>query len=183
MRNYYSILGIDSSATAEEIKAAFRKLSKKYHPDLNQDNLQAEEHFKNIQEAYYTLKSPLKRREFDDRLGRHNQQKTSYKTAGNFTVPYQKIHTHSQTHRKGSKKSRKSKDNLINRYIIAAGVFLFIVTAIIISRLENSMAPVEDHSDFNYEKETVIDTLDLIEGYKGDSIFLNPLQKGEDATK
>ena len=52
---YYKILGLDSLATMEEIKAAYRALAMKYHPDRNPGNAQAEETFKQIQKAYDVL--------------------------------------------------------------------------------------------------------------------------------
>jgi DnaJ-class molecular chaperone len=52
---YYKILGLDSLATMEEIKAAYRALAMKYHPDRNPDNKEAEDKFKQIQTAYDIL--------------------------------------------------------------------------------------------------------------------------------
>jgi DnaJ-class molecular chaperone len=52
---YYKILGLDSLATMEEIKAAYRALAMKYHPDRNPNNPEAEEKFKQIQKAYDVL--------------------------------------------------------------------------------------------------------------------------------
>ncbi|WP_125711703.1 molecular chaperone DnaJ [Companilactobacillus kedongensis] len=63
-RDPYDVLGVDKSASEDEIKKAFRKLSKKYHPDINKAP-DAEEKFKEINEAYETLKDPQKRAQFD----------------------------------------------------------------------------------------------------------------------
>jgi len=64
-REFYDRLGIDENASAEEIKKAFRKLSMKYHPDKNQDNKEAEDKFKEIQQAYETLSDPEKKQQYD----------------------------------------------------------------------------------------------------------------------
>jgi len=66
MKDYYKILGVKPSATAAEIKTAYRALAFKYHPDKNPDNSLSEAHFKEIQEAYSTLSHPGKRRGYDD---------------------------------------------------------------------------------------------------------------------
>ncbi len=63
-RDYYEVLGISKDATADEINKAYRKLSKKYHPDLNHEP-GAEEKFKEINEAYETLSDPDKRARYD----------------------------------------------------------------------------------------------------------------------
>ena len=64
-KDYYQILGVKKDASADEIKKAFRKLAKRYHPDLNKDNKQAEEKFKEAQEAYETLSDPEKKSQYD----------------------------------------------------------------------------------------------------------------------
>ena len=64
-KDYYTILGITKKATDEEIKKAFRKLAVKYHPDKNPGNKEAEEKFKEINEAYEVLSDAEKRKQYD----------------------------------------------------------------------------------------------------------------------
>src|SRR3954471_16919368 len=64
-KNYYEILGVKKSATADEIRKAFRKLARKHHPDVNPGDKSAEEKFKTISEANDVLSDPKKRKIYD----------------------------------------------------------------------------------------------------------------------
>ena len=63
-RDYYKILGLERAATAEQIKTAYRRLARKFHPDVSKEK-NAEERFKEVQEAYEVLKDPQKRAAYD----------------------------------------------------------------------------------------------------------------------
>src|SRR3989338_1688727 len=64
-RDYYEVLGLSRTASAEEIKKAYRKLALKHHPDRNKGNKEAEERFKEAAEAYAILSDPDKRAQYD----------------------------------------------------------------------------------------------------------------------
>lgn len=64
-RDYYEVLGVSRNATLEDIKKAYRRLARQYHPDLNPNNKEAEEKFKEISEAYQVLSDPEKRKIYD----------------------------------------------------------------------------------------------------------------------
>jgi molecular chaperone DnaJ len=67
--DYYKTLGVDKKATPEEIKKAYRKLARKYHPDANPDNKDAEARFKEISQAHDVLGDPEKRKQYDSGSG------------------------------------------------------------------------------------------------------------------
>jgi curved DNA-binding protein CbpA len=85
LKNYYQILEVGQSASISEIKAAFRRLSFKYHPDLNHEN-DAEENFKNVNEAYQVLADPLLRSIYDEQTKKCPDKIYSVKNS----VTYQK---------------------------------------------------------------------------------------------
>src|SRR5216684_2727989 len=72
-KDYYKILGVSKDASEKDIKQAYRKLARKYHPDVNPDNKEAEEKFKEINEANEVLSDPEKRQKYDEMSSYYQQ--------------------------------------------------------------------------------------------------------------
>ncbi len=80
-KDYYKILGVPKSASEKDIKAAYRKLARKLHPDVNPNDKSAQDKFKDVNEAYEVLGDPVKRRKYDE-LGTNWQQYEQYQRSG-----------------------------------------------------------------------------------------------------
>ena len=83
--DYYKVLGVTEQAGDEQIKQAYRKLAKKYHPDLNPNDPEAEEKFKAIVEAYETLGDADKRKVYDSKRKKPGVGRSSKSTASTRT--------------------------------------------------------------------------------------------------
>ncbi|MEA5468026.1 DnaJ domain-containing protein, partial [Spirulina sp. 06S082] len=82
-KDYYAILGVSKTSSAEEIKKSFRKLALKYHPDRNPGDQKAEARFKEISEAYEVLSDPDKRKKYDQ-FGQYWRQAGTATSGGGF---------------------------------------------------------------------------------------------------
>ncbi|HEX2171985.1 MAG TPA: DnaJ C-terminal domain-containing protein [Dehalococcoidia bacterium] len=80
-KDYYRILGVDKKASEKDIRTAFRKLARQYHPDVNPNNAESEAKFKEINEAYEVLSDPEKRRKYDE-LGPRWREYEQWQRAG-----------------------------------------------------------------------------------------------------
>jgi curved DNA-binding protein CbpA len=153
MTNYYKVLGVQNFASSNEIKTAYRKLSKKFHPDLNQGDKFFEERFKEIQSAYESLNDSNKRKRLDDYLKqtetKHQYQNYQSKndnetnrTQKNEQPKEESKNRYSQTPTSGAEKDNKrqqeqttiSQNSNINVYFITGiGLFIFFIVYIIFS--------------------------------------------------
>ncbi|MBO5313519.1 MAG: molecular chaperone DnaJ [Clostridia bacterium] len=81
-QDYYEVLGLSKGASADEIKKAYRQMAKKYHPDMNPDDKEAEQKFKEVNEAYAILSDPEKKAQYDQYGHSAFDQSTGYGAGG-----------------------------------------------------------------------------------------------------
>ena len=110
-KDYYKTLGIEKTATAEEIKKAYRKLARKYHPDTNKEK-NAEEKFKDISEAYEVLGDAEKKKKYDN-LG---SSYSKFKTTGGQTSDFQWNDWFAENFQKNTKNTSNNQENTQDYY-------------------------------------------------------------------
>src|SRR5512133_1993106 len=86
--DYYKVLGVGKDASQKEIKSAYRKLARKYHPDLNPNNPDAKKNFQQINEAHEVLSDPEKRKKYDQ-YGKDWQHSDEFEKAQKQSQQYQ----------------------------------------------------------------------------------------------
>ena len=136
MKDYYYILGVKPTSTTLQIKTAYRKLSKKLHPDLNQGDIFFEEQFKEIQEAYEVLCDDLKRTHYDDR--RNTNKSINDESPKQTDDTPKKAHTSKSHTTRQNIKKHGIKDLLYQVRLVSEGnnfqfSIAFIITFIVIS--------------------------------------------------
>jgi curved DNA-binding protein len=98
--DYYKLLGVDKTATAKDIKSAYRKLARKYHPDLNPNDKDAKKKFQQINEANEVLSDPMKRKKYDQ-YGKDWQHSDQFEQQNQYrqqaSGPEQKKYTQTQS--------------------------------------------------------------------------------------
>jgi curved DNA-binding protein CbpA len=129
MKDYYYILGVKNTASADEIKTAYRKLSLKFHPDKNNGDKFFEERFKEIQEAYDILSSSDKRRHFDRVNGYGKTKSQTQDGQNNYTQQDPKENVVPKTESKTSRgRNSKHQGNEILYYVswLIGAIYSFI---------------------------------------------------------
>ncbi len=153
MKNYYDILGVSAEASDEEIKNAYRKLAKKFHPDINGGDTFFKHHFQQIQEAYDTLSNPLKRQQYNFQ----NQAPKAQEKVQDFKVDdlerkifayqkqneqfrrYQQVHV--QQVRGNASGSTVAHWNINTLIYLMSGFFIFLGVLLTLVLFFNSQAP------------------------------------------
>ena len=135
-KNYYLILGVNTTASFEAIKVAYRLLAKKYHPDKNPDNRAAEEHFKEIQQAYAVLSNPEKRSKYDLKMSSRTpfsrQKQNAQYSASSYQYAQQQAQQKRQEQPKGKTKNTERSKTESHQILVSIGI-AFILLYFIIS--------------------------------------------------
>ncbi len=134
-KNYYILLGVSTTASFDELKIAYRVLAKKYHPDKNQGNKAAEEHFKEIQQAYTILSNPEKRKKYDLKLsfgnGYTRQKQSSQYTGSAYQYAQQQSQAQNQNYTTRKTQVPKHDKTEIYQIPVSIGIALLLLYFII----------------------------------------------------
>jgi curved DNA-binding protein CbpA len=112
--DYYEILGINPSASDEEIKKAYRKLVSKYHPDRNPNNKQAEEYTKKLNQAHEVLSDTMKRKEYDAKRKSSYSQNNRYENTNQKNHKSESTQEEFETAKKRAEKKLRERERIIN---------------------------------------------------------------------
>lgn len=133
-KNYYIILGVKNTASSEEIKQAFRKLAKQYHPDKNHGNNSAEEFFKEVQEAYSVLSDYEKRKNYDLKFAYANTyQQVKNKNHTPYTGnAYQYAQQQAQARRERQyRQPEQAQKEMVKEHKSGTDPYLFIISIVV----------------------------------------------------
>jgi len=174
--NYYIVLGVKNTATFEEIKAAYRALAKKYHPDKNPGNKAAEDFFKEVQQAYAVLSNPEKRKNFDLKFNYGSQKEpvkkhtsSSFHYSGNSYqyAQQQAYYKQQQANKERPKPKGKTKpDKSENYYILISVGLSMMLLYFIISYSTKKDIPIPSVTDNKNEKSVIDDTVSGIGNFE-----------------
>ncbi len=172
MEDFYNILELDPSSSNQEIKEAYRKLSKKLHPDVDPGNSELEEKFKALQVAYSVLKDPIKKKAYDTRLEAHKNYLEQIKTYARNINPI-----HSKNKPDYIKQEKKNDVSLLwllkNRikkkdaYQLGAGILILFIIFSVIIFLERKFYNGAQYLETTTEPvpTTPLDSMEYIKGY------------------
>jgi curved DNA-binding protein CbpA len=195
MLNYYEILGLSNSANAQEIKNAYRKLAKLYHPDKNPDNKNSEEKFKHIKEAYEVLIDPAKKRKHDATLEYYLKLKSNTnalkthrkKSYSDISAEEHKRRQYFQQHypnynqKKGKQKAaeEKKKYNETRAIIFSIPIAIALLFFIVNIYNRNSGNTLQQETKIGYKTTTSKDSIPLnsFNFKNGDEPYANYLEK------
>jgi len=173
-KNYYILLGVHATASFDELKIAYRKLAKKYHPDKNPDNKKAEEYFKEIQEAYTILSNPEKRKKYDLKIsfGDGYSQKKQYTQNAGTSYQYSQPKSQSQQQNYTTHKTQAHKKNKTEGYQIpvSVGIALILLYFIISYSADNKTKKVKTSS---FELENVVNKTQINKAEKNVTPMIN----------
>ncbi len=174
-KNYYDVLGVDSTATTDELKSAYRKLARKYHPDIA--GVDGVEKFKEITEAYETLSDETKRKRYDILRGIFNYNKST--TDKTTQREAQKAYKQAQNQEDLIKEANKNYNQNINQESTKTQDFSDILNDFIDGFKNQQKQKKETHKAVNGDNITTDVVITMLEAMNGVSKTVNVLSTQE----